>query len=1294
MRFSKVSNVALTSPGSASAPAPTSGAAALLLNEDAAASENGSGSAAPRLTARAQDLLLRFVHLVDPALAKEAERRGGGLAFACNCVAATQAPAQEDEMKAGGKKKLKEGAIEGDEWFGQRRCSACRLRSRAGAAHGANQPSSSPLSTGASTPQLLPIEDWTVLYSYSSSSLSSSSSANAKPDASSTEPHATDIVVRASSQERSEAPSAQSRDGTSSTGTTPTVKSLFSVSSTLVGVSVRQFWALMAHSGNRVLWDGTCEHGWTARWLGEELLQEQAGKDRARERAAAEALGARVEIYRMGGIFMVAKARDMTLLSVDARLPSSSAHPSESEQPLRLLSVSTSIEDPSYPPQKGYNRFQLNIGGFMVEELPPLQVPSSSSAPSSASSPSPSPMMTTLPRIKVTQVSDLGETAAWVPASIVRMVASTLVPRSLFTIARAAAALSVPRALAEKQAQAETAEEAQGGGGVLAGGVEELACEQQQQQQHAGKKIAGYWLRNRRFPGVLLPAWPLELASEAQCEEAKHTASASRVLGSVQLLATPACLDSAEEGDSTLTAPSALLDDEHASTHMSATDEDAGPSAGAGAMSNFTNHSLSTALLSLGHESHTFNDGDDGEDGNVFSSSSIPTSPLDGSSSSGDGSARGSLHCTSREVVTRFRSRSVVEYKSHHPRENGQDRQHQQQHQHERQRVRAKSVALSAVLPCLNPETSAEMVAKSVFESPFMPFRQFSSAVDNSLRSGGPFSHAQAFAPTSSSVTDASPVGLPACPLSPSAGGGSDHIASANAFNKRSAPSAANEHEDRERFKRALLEHHVTLHNSAGVVLNASKMQAEMLQREAGGGNKLFSAVPSSVTEDQNPKVEEWSETASRVLASNPEHVFEDDEGRSDLRNADRDDDDGDDSPPSEDSEDLAQMLAEALDAELPQGDLNALMNSGTLPPSRVGNGTRKRYTMQQAARMSILLLASADMMALSLAPGARQSIVSIDQAHTQAHQDDINVLPAPPYNEPIVSLDLELPRSTSAGGLSDPRRSVASVSSSYSYLFKGRMKQRSFSSSTMASSIAAPSTSNTNATAYSTPVTSSSEGSSLVTASPQRQDSANSMKTALGASTGTSVGGAKKQMPPGSDIEILRRMLIQQQQQQQKVQQQQSLGASFASTLAEAPYSLMLLGASIAWFSGFSSSSNDVVSSTLKPASPHSPSLLQSAGFAQPQQRRISRIPDEHSEARSISRRNYDCVSNSKLHPFPGSYNVKRFSSAAANATEKQKPRSILPRSPPQNPRMMEVDFPKALHQDLRDLDQGAQSL
>ncbi|KAK0532762.1 hypothetical protein OC835_003234 [Tilletia horrida] len=199
---------------------------------------------------------------------------------------------------------------------------------------------------------------------------------------------------------------------------------LFSIQAFLPNLCARRFWTLMAESENRHLWDATIQNSEVQPFNGQHHDQGD--------------IKSRIEVLTFAAIFMVTKARDMVLLSVDAQLPPRRSE-SSSSAPLRLLSASQSITHPAFPPRKKFTRFQLGIGGFLVEDLPANPDPSESDSATGG--------------IIITQLSDLGPAATWLPSSIVKMVASTLVPRSLAKIAECARKMAIPSELLEDGSQ-------------------------------------------------------------------------------------------------------------------------------------------------------------------------------------------------------------------------------------------------------------------------------------------------------------------------------------------------------------------------------------------------------------------------------------------------------------------------------------------------------------------------------------------------------------------------------------------------------------------------------------------------------------------------------------------------------------------------------------------------------------------------------------------------------------------------------------------------------------------------
>jgi hypothetical protein len=126
---------------------------------------------------------------------------------------------------------------------------------------------------------------------------------------------------------------------------------------------------------------------------------------------------------------MVMKPRLLHLLSLDVLLPPTASHP------VRLASLSTSLP---HAPSATHTVFSISLSGFLLE----------GEAGGAA--------------CRLTQLSHLGDAALWCPAAVVRLVASSLVPRSLKAVAKAAQAYQPERGAAEAFA-AEVRDEAVSG---------------------------------------------------------------------------------------------------------------------------------------------------------------------------------------------------------------------------------------------------------------------------------------------------------------------------------------------------------------------------------------------------------------------------------------------------------------------------------------------------------------------------------------------------------------------------------------------------------------------------------------------------------------------------------------------------------------------------------------------------------------------------------------------------------------------------------------------------------------
>ncbi|GAA5872065.1 hypothetical protein JCM8547_003088 [Rhodosporidiobolus lusitaniae] len=184
----------------------------------------------------------------------------------------------------------------------------------------------------------------------------------------------------------------------------PTLKSLFGICSTYPEVPLRALYEVLTDIEKRAEWDSMTQGA-------EEIVRwENEGKR------------ANIMHMRMKGMPMV-KAKDLVLLSVPGTLPtasnstsSTSADPSKPLSPeTRIFAATTSVLLASHPPTPDFNRMELAVSGFMIEE-----------ANEGRGS-------------RIVQITDLSGLGSWIPSAVIRTVTQTMLPKSLIKLGAAAA---------------------------------------------------------------------------------------------------------------------------------------------------------------------------------------------------------------------------------------------------------------------------------------------------------------------------------------------------------------------------------------------------------------------------------------------------------------------------------------------------------------------------------------------------------------------------------------------------------------------------------------------------------------------------------------------------------------------------------------------------------------------------------------------------------------------------------------------------------------------------------------
>ncbi|GAA6001563.1 uncharacterized protein JCM10292_006315 [Rhodotorula paludigena] len=180
----------------------------------------------------------------------------------------------------------------------------------------------------------------------------------------------------------------------------PKLASLFGICATFPGVPLRNLYQVLQDVGSRSKWDSMAQ-----------------GADEI-ERFEVEGRQGNCLHMRMKGMAMV-KAKDLVLLSVAGKLPVVADHPAPSmpvSDKFRIFAATTSVDHPKVPPTSAFNRMELSVSGFLIEEVGDGS--------------------------KIVQITDLSGLGSWIPGAIIRTITQTMLPKSLVKLGATAAALT------------------------------------------------------------------------------------------------------------------------------------------------------------------------------------------------------------------------------------------------------------------------------------------------------------------------------------------------------------------------------------------------------------------------------------------------------------------------------------------------------------------------------------------------------------------------------------------------------------------------------------------------------------------------------------------------------------------------------------------------------------------------------------------------------------------------------------------------------------------------------------
>ncbi|KAK4056727.1 hypothetical protein OIO90_002279 [Microbotryomycetes sp. JL221] len=199
----------------------------------------------------------------------------------------------------------------------------------------------------------------------------------------------------------------------------PTANKLFALEAKFPNVPVRNLFEVLTTIDKRKEYDGMTQD---TKEIERFEIVDQAPNGINDHGGKREIKGAAVWLA-MKGMGPI-KSKDMVLLSVAGRLPVpvpqdvKQVNVESNQDKMRMYCATTSFDHPDYPPQSGFNRMQMGVTGFLIEE------------DGQGGS-------------NIVQVTDLSGLGSWVPGAVIRTVTQTMLPKSLYKLGKVAAAFDL-----------------------------------------------------------------------------------------------------------------------------------------------------------------------------------------------------------------------------------------------------------------------------------------------------------------------------------------------------------------------------------------------------------------------------------------------------------------------------------------------------------------------------------------------------------------------------------------------------------------------------------------------------------------------------------------------------------------------------------------------------------------------------------------------------------------------------------------------------------------------------------